>query len=88
MLESLLIYVCLLPNTEACKNTSQAYVIENKQLISSLEVKAKNMLGPRLVATAPYVAIVVKKEATFVLTRNISVKIKEKELELGFAYNF
>ncbi len=88
MLEGILIYVCLLPNSNACRSTSQAYVIENKQMITHLETRVKNMAGPTLVAATPYVAFAVKQEATVVLTKNVSIKMKREETALGFTYSF
>lgn len=88
MLETLLIYVCLLPNTEACKNTSQAYVVQNKAFFSYVETKARNMAGPKVVATTPYLAFAVRQEASFIITRNISVKMKKEEIALGYTYSF
>ena len=88
MLEFILVYVCLLPDAVACKNTSQAYVMQNSEMFSRLEIQAMNALGPKIVAATPYLAFVVRKEATVVVTKNVSVKIKEEELSLEFSYYF
>lgn len=88
MLEGILIYVCLLPSTEACKNTSQAYFVQNKPFFSYVETKAKNMAGPKVVAATPYLAFAVRQEASFVITRNVSVKMKKEEIALGYTYTF
>jgi hypothetical protein len=88
MLEGLLLYVCLLPNSEACKNISQGYVIQNKAIVETLETRAKNALGPNIVAASPYITFAVRKEASIMVTKNISFKISESEMALGITYPF